>query len=88
MTTREWCPVPEWEGLYEVSNDGLVRVLPKTVVVPNAYGKRSVVRREAKVLAPYPDNTGRGRVALRDGDHRRSYYVHDLVAMAFGVTHD
>jgi hypothetical protein len=67
-----WRPVPGYEHLYEVSSTGKVR---------------SARRKGAAGGEVAPDLSGRVRNYLRvrlwDGSRRRSFHVHQLVAMAF-----
>lgn len=74
-------PVPEFEGLYEVSNDGQVRSLDRTVPCSNSVsGVRHTKGRNKKLT-----DDGRGYLITRlskDGKSR-NFFVHRLVAMAF-----
>jgi hypothetical protein len=62
-----WKPVPNYEGLYEVSNIGKVRS----------------VYRYKRVLKPMISNSGYERVDLFKDKNRKQFSVHRLVAMAF-----
>lgn len=72
--TEHWRSVPGWEGLYEVSDQGRVRSLPR----PTKTGIRG-----GRVLAPGRADDGRTVIGLcRDGKQLpRHIYV--LVAAAF-----
>jgi hypothetical protein len=71
----EWRPVPGYEGLYEVSDQGQVRSLPRT----SSTGRPV---REC-ILSTDTASTGQPKVKLyRDGESR-TYRVHLLVAEAF-----
>ncbi len=63
----EWRPVPEYEGLYEVSSSGEVRSLD--------YNRTGVV----KCLKPQANNCGYRQVKLKG----RLFCVHKLVGAAF-----
>ncbi len=64
-----WRPVPGYEGLYEVSDQGRVRSLPRE-------------RTAGRILKPNRSNTGYLTVNLyKGGDH--TVTVHSLVAAAF-----
>src|ERR1700730_15568184 len=79
----EWLPVPDFEGLYEVSNTGLVRSLPRWARCKNS----SQQLRPGRILKPYieqrPGHLGYRRVTLaKDGEKIRKF-VHQIVAEAF-----
>lgn len=70
---EEWRPVVGYEGLYEVSNLGRVRSLPK-------YNSH-----KTKIMHPTV-NKKQGRLSVMlclDSKSRKRIYVHRLVAMAF-----
>lgn len=68
-----WLPVTGYEGLYEVSDHGRVRRIPRS----QAY------RETCRVLRPWLGTTGYLLVSLyRDGSARK-HRVHRLVALAF-----
>lgn len=82
-----WRPVPGYEGYYEVSDQGRVRSLDRTVT--NSLGHSQ--RRRGQILKPIPHyanrSTGRRCIFLavnlkRDG-HSRTETVHKLVMAAF-----
>lgn len=70
---EEWRPVVGYEGLYEVSNMGRVKSLPKRGIV------------EDKILKPTKHiKDGRLSVMISDGrGGRKRVTVHRLVALAF-----
>lgn len=75
MTAEKWAPVPGYEGIYEVSDQGGVRSLDRR-------DSRGHMRR-GKVLAAAAASGAHPTVALcRDGK-QRSHYVHHLVLTAF-----
>ena len=79
MNTQEiWLPIQGYEGLYEVSNTGLVRSVDRIVI-----DKGHPSRRKGKYLSLDPNNKGYCKVWLwKDGQEKR-ILVHRLVAMAF-----
>lgn len=79
MTAPQWRPIPEWEGLYEVSDDGLVKTLPRATV---SYGGR-VWRRGITTRRGTPNDSGHRNVTLRHGSRSQTVGVHRLVLLAF-----
>lgn len=79
MSTEEWRPVAGWEALYEVSDRGRVRSLPRSVV---GGGQGGVAVRGGRTLALVGDAKGYQFVSLSNGGRRRAS-VHGLVAAAF-----
>ena len=72
--TERWLPAPEWEGLYEVSDRGRTRSLPR---------KTASGRRGGRLLTPDKRPDGHLKVSLSDCGRRRKVYVHQLVMLAF-----
>lgn len=80
MSVHEtWIPVPSWEGLYEVSDQGEVRSLPRTA--PGSFA--GVRRLPGKVLRPVKDPSEHVAVTLTEGDRRERHSVHRLVMRTF-----
>jgi hypothetical protein len=77
MTTEHWRPVPDWEGLYSVSNHGRVRSEPRYVYRP---GIARGYRVRGRVLKP----NAAGGVNLSRPGARRSVKGHRLAAYVFG----
>lgn len=66
-----WKPIPGYEGLYEVSDLGRIRSVPR-------------LRAKGGVLIQTPNEKGRLMVSLsKFGDGVKSLQVHRLVALAF-----
>lgn len=76
LMTTEWRPVAGYENLYEVSDDGRVRSLPKT------RNNRHYPMQELKQV-PNRFQNGRLRVTLTKDGVQTQYRVHRLVARAF-----
>lgn len=68
--TEQWKDVEGFEHLYQVSNIGRVRSLPRTTT-------------SGRILKPAVDKDGYLRVRLVDGKVSKNFYVHRLVALAF-----
>ena len=74
-----WKPIKGFEGLYEVSNTGLVKALPRLKV-----NNRCKQLTKEKLLKFNDFSTDYLRVPLTDKNHIKKYYlVHRLVAMTF-----
>ena len=65
-----WRAVTDYEGLYEVSDTGLVRSIPRSGT-------------KGGILKPVTDKDGYLRVQLCKNCKKKMYQVHRLVAMAF-----
>lgn len=72
-----WKEVPGYEGLYEVSSQGRVRSLDRVTC-----NRRGSFIRKGKILKPRL-NHGYKVVDLHSNKKRRTFRVHQLVAMAF-----
>jgi hypothetical protein len=73
-----WKPVVGWEGVYEVSDTGLVRGLDRSSVRADG----SVQTWRAAALSPYPNSKGYLVVRLSRPGRRMVARVHRLVAEA------
>lgn len=67
----EWRPVVGWEGLYEVSDTGLVASLPRPA------------RRTRVIIRPSAGTGGYLQVILTSGSIRETAKIHILVGTAF-----
>ena len=76
QTTEVWKPVPEWEGMYEVSSSGRFRSLPR----PGTRGPNT-----GQVLRGSLKNGRHVAVTLRDSKsgRREVHDLHQLVARTF-----
>ena len=77
---EKWRDIPEYEGIYQVSNLGNVKVLDR--VVNSAIKHSDKVKRIGKTLKQYNKN-GYMQVTLTINTKRKYYNVHRLVAQAF-----
>lgn len=77
--TEIWKPVPEWVGYYEVSDQGRVRSVGRTV--PRTNGRPLNLR--SKILKGSVNACGYVVVALCRDDTKLSRSVHRLVLTAF-----
>jgi len=79
-TAEQWRAIPGFEGFYEVSDQGHVRSLTRTVQRTN----HSAMTIKGKPLVEqYRPHTGYYSVKLSTNNRKRNYYIHRLVLMAF-----
>jgi hypothetical protein len=76
---EEWRDIVGYEGLYEVSNTGLIRSVHRVIV--RSTGNKHTVK--PKILKPHPDKKGYLRTALSGKGKLRTVKVHREVAKAF-----
>lgn len=79
---EEWRDIPNYEGLYQVSNLGRVRSCDRVVSRNLKNGEKSVTLK-GKVLTPRISNKGYKSVMLCSNGIGKLYTVHRLVAFAF-----
>lgn len=70
-----WKDIEGYEGLYQVSNFGLVKSLPKLT-------KNNHISKE-KILKPIQNESGYFSVVLYKNKQRKRYKIHRLVAITF-----
>jgi hypothetical protein len=77
----EWKEIAGYEGLYLISNEGEIVALPKTTIS----GKRTLHRKAKPIKKGLRGHDGLFYefVALYNGEKRKAYSVHRLVAEAF-----
>lgn len=76
--SEEWRDIGGYEGLYQISNSGLVKSLSKKIVRKNGF----VQTFKARILKPN-SSLNYDTVALSKGGVVKTFYVHKLVADAF-----
>lgn len=77
---EEWCPIPDYVGLYEVSSAGRIRSLPRLVRREcGSYRTKGGIRRPGR-----SNRSGYLSLVLTDAlCVQRTHYVHALVLLAF-----
>jgi hypothetical protein len=79
ITTEEWKSIPGWDGFYNISDQGQIKSLARTLIRSNGVPMR--VRE--RILRQGQDTSGYQQIALRRLGEATSYKVHILVALTF-----
>ena len=79
MKTEIWKDIAGYEGLYQVSNLGRVKSLPRE---HKCYADRQYVTKE-RILIAHPNSKGYLRVQLKKDGKVEQLFLHRLVAEAF-----
>ena len=74
-----WKDIPEYEGLYQVSNLGRVKSLPKEWII----GGGGVRRHSGKILKSCSNSSGYLMVCLCKNSKCKNFWIHQLVAVIF-----
>jgi len=74
-----WKPIKNYEGLYEISNHGIIKSLEHINI--NSLGVKSIFK--TKILNPPPNNKGYLVVQLMKSGKRKTFSIHRLVAFTF-----
>lgn len=80
--TEEWRNIPGWEGFYEVSDQGRVRSIARTIHFYYQGNPRSRVA-PTKLLVNSIGARGYLLVSLSKASASKKYYTHLLVSLAF-----
>lgn len=76
---ERWRPVPGWEGLYEASDKGRARSLPRMAMT----GRAGMKLRPGRVLKPHRNPHGYLYVNFSRPGFRQTFQVHVLVMLTF-----
>lgn len=79
MIKEEWRDIPNYEGLYQVSNKGQVKSLEKVVIRKD--GRKNTY--PERILKQSKNNMGYLYVDLFKNNKSKKFLVHRLVALAF-----
>lgn len=83
MSLEIWKPVPNFEGYFEVSNQGRVRTVERKVRFVSKRGCESWRVKARKIISQQLINSGYMVVHLQKDGVRHAKTVHSVVAMAF-----
>ena len=84
MSKKEiWKDIKGYENLYQVSNMGEVKRLPKTICNEGLFGGKKCYKCEEKILKAHDNGRGYKIVTLTKKDTRYTAKVHRLVAETF-----
>lgn len=81
MTDLLWMPIPTWEGMYEVSDTGIVRSVQRSK--PRSDGKVFNYPAQIKAQTTSPYGYRRVRLSDRTANRQETLLVHRAVALAF-----
>lgn len=84
MEQEIWKDIPEYEGLYQVSNLGRVRSLDRFISQSAGLGKSSYKKKiKGKLMSPAPNGSGYLQVNLCRNNNRKKCFVHRVVYECF-----
>ena len=79
MESEIWKDIPEYKGIYQASSFGVIKSLPREVLIK---GKYPIISKEI-IMTPFKDINGYLMVSLTKNNIKKLIKVHQLVAMAF-----
>lgn len=82
MEFEQWKDIDGYEGLYQISNYGRVKSLPKSWLLTNNFGTHWVTKEE-RILSPIINNKGYYVVSLVKDKRKKQFRIHQLVATHF-----
>jgi hypothetical protein len=74
-----WKDIPEYEGLYQVSNLGNIKSLPKEWFS----GINTIRKHHGKIIKPVVNSSGYFILGLSKNKKRKMFMIHQLVAITF-----
>lgn len=75
---EEWRPIPNYEGLYEISNYGKIRSLDRII-----YRNNNKVFRKGKILKSITKTDGYATIELSKNGKTKHFYISRLVLTVF-----
>lgn len=85
MLYNNWGHIDNYDGLYEISDNGEVKSLEKTIQI-NEGNRKVVMKRKERILKWGFTLDGYPQVKLSKGNKMKTFRVHILVWEAFGNT--
>lgn len=82
LPNERWKDIEGYEGLYQISDYGRVKSLPKTVSFKNNFGEFQY-ETKIKILTPIVNTKGYYVVSLVKNKHKKQFRVHQMVANHF-----
>ena len=76
---EEWRELPLHDGKYSISNMGIVKSNPRTIV----YANGSIRELKGKIISQQTNEVGYKRVTLKVNNVNYNYFVHRIVALTF-----
>ena len=79
MSREIWKDIKDYEGLYQVSSNGIIKSLPRTIIKRNGQHQK----RQGKILSPSLDRYGYPKVVLHKNNIKKNESIHKLVGVSF-----
>ena len=80
---ENWRPVKGYEGVYEVSDLGRIRSLPRTRSYIDRWNGKTTAKVGGRIMRPQKDSNGYRHVILSKGGEHNQVLIHRIVAEAF-----
>lgn len=78
---ERWLDVPDYEGIYQVSDHGRIKSLARCR--PNPLGGRGQICQDERIMRPIANMNGYEFIFLKREGNRVKFYMHRLVAIVF-----
>lgn len=83
MKNEIWKDVPNYEGLYQVSNLGNVKSMPRMIITKNRFGEITKKVKSKKNKPHLNKKTGYYQIILSKNKKTKMFLLHRLVAITF-----
>lgn len=81
MEQEIWLPVKDFEGIYEISSHGVLKVRER-IVIKSPKGYTQIFKRKAKIMSTHLCQ-GYKRLMLSSGNIRKREFIHRIVGFNF-----